>query len=167
MSTHSSDPGTICSRHGPVCLDDLSHRGSTSDLILRVQDVQGREYVLKHVGSELGEPEVRALQVWQVSGVTPRLIAELEPGYDLIEWMEGPWRRSHGTSPCRQWILGRRLLPCTACLLPTKLQTSALALPSHLRRAGSFFHHRSLVSPIGWRRGSSTTKLTNRSSSTV
>ncbi len=89
MSTYSSDPTTICSRHGLVCLDDLSHRGSTSDLVLRVQDVQGRAYVLKHVGSGLGESEVRALQAWQVSGVTPRLIKELEPGYDLIEWLEG------------------------------------------------------------------------------
>ncbi|MDQ2742498.1 MAG: aminoglycoside phosphotransferase family protein, partial [Chloroflexota bacterium] len=89
MSTRSFDPATICTRHGLVCLDDLSHRGSTSDLILRVQDVHGREYVLKQVGSELGESEVQALRAWQVSCVTPRLIMELEPGYVLIEWLEG------------------------------------------------------------------------------
>lgn len=89
METKNVDPAAICARYGLICLDDLSHRGSTSDLVLRVQDAQGVEYAFKHMGPEVRESEVQALRTWTASGVTPRLIKELEPGYYLVEWLQG------------------------------------------------------------------------------
>src|SRR5262249_5552264 len=60
-----------------------------SVFVARVRDRNGHALVLKRPLPETGAQELAALRAWSGSGLTPRLVAEPEPGLYLAEWFDG------------------------------------------------------------------------------
>jgi Ser/Thr protein kinase RdoA (MazF antagonist) len=83
-----ADVAAVCGRFGLV-LEELLPTGRGSVFVARVRDRAGRVLVLKRPRPETGSQELAALRAWSGSGLTPRLLAEPEPGLYLAEWFDG------------------------------------------------------------------------------
>lgn len=64
-------------------------RPGGSVFVARVRDRDGAPRMLKRARPEVGAQELAALRAWNGCGVTPRLLAEPEPGLYLAEWLDG------------------------------------------------------------------------------
>lgn len=109
VDEHTAEVEELCDRFR---LDFVGwmKRGEGSRYVARVRDADGRDCVLKAAFGRrrFGEGEPDALLAWNDTGVTPRLLAELDPGVLLLEYVEGETlSRTEGRGAARAEDAGR------------------------------------------------------------
>jgi len=73
-----------------LILKEVQHnRPGASEFVVRVRDGCGADLVLKQTAPGRKAREIAVLRAWSGTGVTPRFVAELEPGLYLAEWIDG------------------------------------------------------------------------------
>jgi hypothetical protein len=89
VSATIDDVARLCRRLNLSLVELLSSgRPGGSLFVVRVRDAACTELVLKQPSVETGTQELATLRAWSGTGITPRLIAEPEPGLYLAEWFE-------------------------------------------------------------------------------
>lgn len=92
-SKHAADDRTVTELCRRFDLDFITLHREASDrsvLVAEVRNRNGQRLMLKQLTPEHGRTELIALQTWQATGLVPRLVAVLEPGVYLAEWLYGP-----------------------------------------------------------------------------
>jgi hypothetical protein len=79
----------VCARHGLTVVSMRPGAAGGSLYVAHVQDAAGTSLLLKQTTSERREAEIAALRAWSGTGASVRIVAELEGGAYLAEWIDG------------------------------------------------------------------------------
>jgi streptomycin 6-kinase len=80
----------ICHRYELDLVTVCSGNVGSIIFVARVRDRAGQTWILKKTSIPRGSGEAAALRAWRETDRAARLVAELEPGVYLIEWLRGP-----------------------------------------------------------------------------
>jgi streptomycin 6-kinase len=79
----------LCARHGLTVVSNRAGAADGSRYVAHVRDKRGRNLLLKQTTPERRTGEIAALRAWKGSDACVQLVAELEDGAYLAEWLEG------------------------------------------------------------------------------
>ena len=109
-ATTETDAAEACRRLGLTLEETLpAGRPGPGVFVARVRDARGERLVLKRASPETGAHEVAALRVWSATGVTPRFVDEPEPGFYLVERLDGTSLHEVSDPPAAAVAVGRAL----------------------------------------------------------
>jgi streptomycin 6-kinase len=84
----SMDLKEICEQEQLTLIEELD--GSSSHCVAHVRTKDGEEALLKAIDPDkYGDEEILALQLWQDTQITPKVLKIIAPGIHLREWVEG------------------------------------------------------------------------------